>query len=299
MKHLQDLKVQIIVVVVLELLCACGVYFVKADLFSTVAILVMLLFHVAIIIWVAVQMYKNAKKEKEKSDLDLSRVLGHDVKQALDIAMMGIISYDEQYNITWLSEFMASRKASLLGRKLSFWDPRFNDLATGKVEKINIHDGDYFYEVSKKENGRVLFVKDITRFATISRRFKEDGLVLGLLQLDNYMEVQQYEDESRMAQINTGLRQPVIDWAKRYGMLIRRLRSDRFMVVLNERIFEAIKKDKFSILGDIRRNADEMDVSITLSMSFAHGSVDILELDTMVNDLLELAQSRCGDQVAI
>ena len=299
MKHLQDLKVQIIVVVVLELLCACGVYFVKADLFSTVAILVMLLFHVAIIIWVAVQMYKNAKKEKEKSDLDLSRVLGHDVKQALDIAMMGIISYDEQYNITWLSEFMASRKASLLGRKLSFWDPRFNDLATGKVEKINIHDGDYFYEVSKKENGRVLFVKDITRFATISRRFKEDGLVLGLLQLDNYMEVQQYEDESRMAQINTGLRQPVIDWAKRYGMLIRRLRSDRFMVVLNERIFEAIKKDKFSILGDIRRNADEMDVSITLSMSFAHGSVDILELDTMVNDLLELAQSRGGDQVAI
>ena len=66
MKHLQDLKVQIIVVILLELLCACGVYFVKADLFSTVAILVMMLFHVAIIIWVALQMYKNAKKKKKK-----------------------------------------------------------------------------------------------------------------------------------------------------------------------------------------------------------------------------------------
>ena len=298
MKHLQDLKVQILMIVVLELLCAAGIYFVKADLFSTIAILVMIVYHVAILVWAVLYMHQKAKKEKEKLDLDLSRVLGHDVKEALDVAMMGIISYDEQYNITWLSEFMASRKASLLGRKLSFWDQRLNDLVIGKLEKINIHDGDFFYEITKKENGRVLFVKDVTRFAHISRRFKEDGLVLGLLQLDNYMEVQQYEDEGKMAQINTGLRQPVIDWAKRYGMLIRRLRSDRFLVVLNERIFEAIKKDKFSILSEIRHNADEIDVSITLSMSFAHGSDDIQELDNMVNDLLELAQSRGGDQVA-
>ena len=190
------------------------------------------------------------KKEKEKLDLDLSRVLGHDVKEALDVAMMGIISYDEQYNITWLSEFMASRKASLLGRKLSFWDQRLNDLVIGKLEKINIHDGDFFYEITKKENGRVLFVKDVTRFAQISRRFKEDGLVLGLLQLDNYMEVQQYEDEGKMAQINTGLRQPVIDWAKRYGMLIRRLRSDRFIVVLNEKIYQQLVEDKFEIINE-------------------------------------------------
>ena len=180
MKHLQDLKVQILMIVVLELLCAAGIYFVKADLFSTIAILVMIVYHVAILVWAVLYMHQKAKKEKEKLDLDLSRVLGHDVKEALDVAMMGIISYDEQYNITWLSEFMASRKASLLGRKLSFWDQRLNDLVIGKLEKINIHDGDFFYEITKKENGRVLFVKDVTRFAHISRRFKEDGLVLGM-----------------------------------------------------------------------------------------------------------------------
>lgn len=299
MEHLQNLWVQVVLIVILELLCAAGIYFVKADLFSTIAIIVMMIIHIAMLVWVAFHLLKSAKKEKEKNDLDLSRVLGHDVKEALDVAKMGIISYDEQYNITWLSEFMSARKASLLGRKVSTFDARLNDLMTGKLDSLSIRDGDYIYEVTKKDQGRVLFVKDITRFANISRRFKEDGLVLGLLQLDNYMEVQQYEDEGRMAQINTGLRQPVIDWAKRYGMLIRRLRSDRFLVVLNERIFEMIKKDKFSILSQIRHSAEAMDVSITLSMSFAHGSDDFQELDMMVNDLLELAQSRGGDQVAI
>lgn len=299
MKHLQSLSVQVAIIVVLELLCAAGIYFVKADLFSTIAIVVMMFIHIAMLVWVALHILTNAKKEKDKLDLDLSRVLGHDVKAALDIAKMGIISYDEQYNITWLSEFMAARKGSLLGRKVSTFDQRLNELVTGKIDSLVIRDGDYTYEVTKKENGRVLYVKDITRFAHISRRFKEDGLVVGLLQLDNYMEIQQYEDEGRMAQINTGLRQPLIDWAKRYGMLIRRLRSDRFLVVLNERIFDLIRKDKFSIVSQIRHNADAMDVSITLSMSFAHGSDDFQELDTMVNDLLEMAQSRGGDQVAI
>lgn len=299
MKRLQELSVQVALIVFAELLCAAGLYFINADLLSVSAIGVLIVFHVLILIWATMHVRKRAKKEKEKYDLDLSRVLGRDVKAALDVAKMGIISYDEQYNIIWMSEFMAQRKASLQGRKVSSWDQRLNDLIIGKIDSLTVRDGEYIYEVTKKENGRVLFAKDITRFANISQRFKEDGMVLGLLQLDNYMEIQQYEDESKMAQINTGLRQPLIDWAKKYGMLIRRLRSDRFLVVLNEKIFEAIKKDKFSILSTIRNNADSMDVSITLSMSFAHGSEDIQELDSMVNDLLELAQSRGGDQVAV
>lgn len=42
------------------------------------------------------------------------------------------------------------------------------------------------------------------------------------------MEIQQYVDEGKMAQINLQLRQPCVEWANKYGMFIRRLRSDRF-----------------------------------------------------------------------
>lgn len=82
-------------------------------------------------------------------------------------------------------------------------------------------------------------------------------------------------------------------------MFVRRLRSDRFLVILDERIYTEIVRDRFSILNEIRTAAEEIDVSITLSMSYARGTNDYRLLDQMVNDLLELAQSRGGDQVAV
>ena len=82
-------------------------------------------------------------------------------------------------------------------------------------------------------------------------------------------------------------------------MFIRRLRSDRYLVFMNESIYEQVQKDRFDLLNIVRKNAEEIDVNITLSMSFARGTDDFQQLDTMINDLMELAQSRGGDQVAV
>ena len=91
----------------------------------------------------------------------------------------------------------------------------------------------------------------------------------------------------------------LVEWAKRFGMAVRRIRSDRYVLTLNEKIYNEILKDKFSILIFVRNNAMENNLSITLSLAFARGSSDLDVLDTMVNDLLELAQSHGGDQVAV
>lgn len=53
------------------------------------------------------------------------------------------------------------------------------------------------------------------------------------------------------------------------------------------------------ILQLIKDEANKLDVSITLSMAFAYGSNDFTVLDDMVDELIELAQSRGGDQAAI
>ena len=66
--------------------------------------------------------------------------------------------------------------------------------------------------------------------------------------------------------INNNIRQPVVEWAKNHGMLLRRLKSDRFLVVLNERIFKQIVDERFSILAQTRKASQQLDVAITLSM---------------------------------
>ena len=294
MDRLENFKIQIIIILAAEAVLNGLLYFFG---FSSMGIVftACLLFNAMLIVWVIVR-YERDKKNR---DIDISRVLGRDAKDALIFGKTGIIIYDEQYNVTWINDFLEEKGINLIGKRLSNWNPILNDLFTGDVDVVKIKDEDSVYEITRKEDAQVLYVKDITEFDTINSKYQEERLVLGLMHLDNYMDISQYEDEAKISLMNSTLRQPLVEWAKKYGMATRRLRSDRYLVILDEQIFAEILKDKFSILNLVRNNATANGVAVTLSMAFARGSSDLQMLDTMVNDFLELAQSLGGDQVAV
>lgn len=294
MERLENLKLQIAVIVLAEIVMLFVMYIVGFQ--ETVKPLALfMVFNLVVIIWILYSM----QKEKENRDIDISRILGRDAKEAFVFGQIGIITYDDNYVATWVNEFMMQREIKLIGKKVTSWIPDINVLLNGESDSIIGTCGDQIYEVTHKENGQVLYVRDITEISFLRKSKKDEEVVIGLIHLDNYMDISQYEDETKMALINTNLRQTVVEWAKSYGMLIRRLRSDRFLVVLDKMIFEKLDEDRFSILNKIRASAEDIDVAITLSMSFAGGTSDYQELDTMVNDLLELALSRGGDQVVV
>ena len=294
MDRLENFKIQIIIILAAEAVLNGLLYFFG---FSAMGFVfsACLFFNAMLIVWVIVR-YERDKKNR---DIDISRVLGRDAKDALIFGKTGIIIYDEQYNVTWINDFLEEKGINLIGKRLSNWNPLLNDLFTGDVDVVKINDEGNVYEVTRKEDAQVLYVKDITEFDTINTKYQEERLVLGLLHLDNYMDISQYEDEAKISSMNSSLRQPLVEWAKKYGMVSRRLRSDRYLVILDEHIYAEILKDKFSILNLVRNNATANGVAVTLSMAFARGSSDLQMLDTMANDLLELAQSRGGDQVAV
>ncbi len=294
MDRLENFKVQVGIIVFAQIIALVALYLASFHQFAMV-LSIFLAINITLIVWI---MYRF-QNDKQKRDIDISRILGNDAKDALVFGEIGIITYDEQYMATWINDFLEIRNISVLGKKVTSWIPEISELFQGEVDTIIGKHEEYIYEVTRKENAQVLYIRDITEYQTLSLNYQKERVVVGLLHLDNYLEIQQYEDEAKMALINTNLRQPLVHWATRYGMFIRRLRSDRFLVILNEDIFAQIVKDRFSILNEIRSAADTIDVSITLSMSFARGTNDYHLMDTMVNDLLELAQSRGGDQVAV
>lgn len=295
MDRLENFKIQIAIVIFAQVVALIALNVANIDGVSILSMGILLVINIMIIIWIVMKF----QHEKSQRDIDISRILGHDAKDALVFGEIGLITYDEQYNATYINEFLAGREILNIGNKLTSWIPEISELFRDDIDSIVARQGGYAYEITRKESGQVLFVRDITQVLDLKERFKQDGVVAGLLQLDNYMEIQQYEDEVKMAQINMSLRQPLVTWADSYGMFVRRLRSDRFLVFMNEAIFARVIKDRFSILNTIRKNAEDIDVNITLSMSFARGTDDYQLLDTMVNDLLELAQSRGGDQAAV
>lgn len=246
-----------------------------------------------------VNLWRDLKEHGMKTEFDISRVLGKEAKDALSFGNIGMITYDVDYVVTWCSPFFAERGMDLVNKKVTSWIENIRTLFDEEVDIVIGKYKDSVFEITRKEDNRLLYVKDITEFYELRQKYINQDVVVGLMQMDNYLEYQQYENEEIIANINTHLRAPLVSWAKENGMFIRRIRSDRFIVILNQEILKKVRAQNFSILQTIRDKSMALNTSITLSLAFAYGTSEYPKLDDMLNELIELCQSRGGDQVAI
>ncbi len=242
--------------------------------------------------------YYNYTEDNQNRVLQISDVVSSEISEALTLGQVGILSYDKDYVITWMSEFFEERGINRISKKLFSWLPEAQAIFKGEVETVIIEVEDVCYEVSRKEDSQVLYFKDVTDLTKIRTKYNNEQLVMGIIHLDNYEETTQYLEEHEVANINSSIRQPIFDWCRNHEMLVKRLKSDRFLLMLDEEKFAQIANDRFTILKQTRNRSAELDVAITLSVAFARGTNNLLELEDTANSLLALAMSRGGDQVA-
>ena len=235
----------------------------------------------------------------EEESIGLEKYLGGSYADAYLVGGVGMMNYDENYVITWQSELFKERGLDRIGSKLLNWLPEANDIISGETEKVNVTIDQYVYEISKRENAPTIFFKDITLLDKYRGKYNEEHVVLGLASFDNYEESTMYADDADIANINATIRTPLNEYFQKFGVFLRRLNNNRYLLVLNERIYREIAADRFSILNIVRKASQKAEVSITLSMAFVKGSSNFAELDETVTKLMDLAQTRGGDQVAI
>lgn len=236
--------------------------------------------------------------DKKRRQIDISRILGTEAKGAFDHAQVGIVVYEKDHTVTWVNEYLVSQGLDFVGEKISKCLPGVQGLFKGNVYNMVVEIDGHKYDLVKGEGEQVVYMKDVTELVELRENYKNEKVVLGLISLDNYEDTVQNEDEQMIAAINTNIRQRVVKWAMDHGGVIRRLRSDRFLVMINHENFEKMLATKFMILDEVKKEANNLNVAITSSMSFAYGG-SLSELDETINDLLELVLSRGGDQVAV
>lgn len=248
---------------------------------------------------IAVYLLDYFQSANEEESIGLEKYLGGSYADAYLVGGVGMMNYDENYVITWQSELFKERGLDRIGSKLLNWLPEANDIISGETEKVNVTIDQYVYEISKRENAPTIFFKDITLLDKYRGKYNEEHVVLGLASFDNYEESTMYADDADIANINATIRTPLNEYFQKFGVFLRRLNNNRYLLVLNERIYREIAADRFSILNIVRKVSQKAEVSITLSMAFAKGSSNFAELDETVTKLMDLAQTRGGDQVAI
>ncbi|MBR0462415.1 MAG: DHH family phosphoesterase [Erysipelotrichaceae bacterium] len=279
-----------VIVIFLLLAAAVAVSFFVLHEYNYLALIVLLVSFVSVIILYIVQ----TNYHKVLSD-DIESSISSSMSEALKEGEMGILVYNEEYEITWLSAMFYEKQINRVGEKVLVWLPELQDLLSGKAERTVVVINEDKYEVSKKDDAYVLFFKDISKEYDLEKEVNDKAYVLGLVNFDNFDEASLNEND--VAYINSNIRVPVLEYFRKFGIVFKTLRNNRLQLILNDRIYHKLLDDRFSILNKVRREAKAEDMDVTLSMAFAYGSDDLTELDEVASGLLEIAETRGGDQV--
>ena len=293
MKRNKAIKVTTIFTIIIFVLALLAVLFyfifLKESDYLALAILIGT-FIAFLLLYAAFTNYHNLLND------DIENRISSSMPEALKEGGIGILLYNENYEVSFLSVFFTERGINRIGEKLLIWLPELQDLLSGKVLKATVVINDDKYEVTKKDDSYVLFFKDISKEYDLRVELDDKGYVVGLVDFDNYDEASLSEEE--MAFVNSNIRVPVLDYFKSHGAIYKTLKNNRIQLFLNNKIYQNLLDDRFSILNKVRREAKSSDLNITLSLAFAYGSDDLSELDEVASNLLEVAQTRGGDQVA-
>ncbi|ALF09102.1 DHH family phosphoesterase [Parageobacillus thermoglucosidasius] len=232
--------------------------------------------------------------------------LSYRIKKVGEEALMempiGIMLINDEYEVEWANQFLAScfGEQTLVGRSLY-------DLADSLVPLIKqeqtteeiIHIRERHFKVIVRREERLLYFFDVTEQVELQKQYEAERLVLAVIFLDNYDEITQGMDDQAKSQMNSHVTSMLNQWAHDYGIFLKRTSSDRFIAVLNEHILAQLEKSKFSILDEVREQTMKYNVQLTLSIGIGAGVPSLPELGALAQSSLDLALGRGGDQVAI
>lgn len=239
------------------------------------------------------------EEQAQQRQFSISNVLGKSTFDALLFGELGLVVYNDEFEIMWISDLLVQRNYQVIGQKIMQWLPETKAIFNNEAETIRLDINEHTYEATKVSGASTLILKDITSLNETLIESQNKQIVLGMVHFDNYEETTQFEDEHRVTLIDSRIRQAVYTWANEMGIFAKRLRNNRMVLVLDEALFQKAYEDRFSIVDTIRKESEDLDIAITLSMAFSRGSTNFTELEDMVNTALDLAQNRGGDQVAI
>jgi len=262
----------------------------------------------ALVLGGAIGVYGVLAERAFRKDLDdYVLTLSHRIKsvgnEVIGQLPFGIIIFNEDKEVQWHNAYVTTvvGKSSIVGEPLAAYFPALQHSGKDRDKEAVVEAtiGGRIYELVLRPQERVLYIQDITERWTLKKKNEEEKLALGIVMMDNLEEVAQGMDEQQRALMLSKVTGEINEWALKYGLLLRRLSSDRYLVITNLISLKQLEQSRFELLDDVREITLEQKIPITLSIGFASGTDNIVELGQLVQGSLDIALGRGGDQAVV
>ena len=223
---------------------------------------------------------------------------------------IGMILYDVNENITWINPYLQKKlqRQDVIGISLKELNERLYYQVKRQIQ--NHKEKDIFTHIDKKyqvivhPDIRMIYLTDITEYASIEEKYYEEQIVFGQIFLDNFSEVSQSLNDRRKSNLNNFVTNQLSSWAIHHNIFMKRVDDDRFIAFLNRKSLETLEKEKFDIMDKIRETTAKQNFPLTVSMGFSYADknnndVKYPEIASYAQANLDLALGRGGDQVVV
>ncbi len=212
----------------------------------------------------------------------------------------GIILYNEEKTVEWHNAFVTHmlERESVVGESLEDLFPSLSQ-AKEREGTMEAAIGGSIYELMFRFDERLLYLRDITQRWQLAKRYEEEKLALGIVMMDNLEEVTQGMDDQQRSTLLSKATAEITEWASKFHVYLKRLTSDRYLVITDQRTLKQLELSRFVLLDEVREITAENKIPMTLSVGFAAGAESIVELGHWAQTSLDIALGRGGDQAAV
>ena len=261
----------------------------------------------AILVYFSVQ---HISKQINEYAIDLAYKIRKGEQDAYLKMPIGMILYDMNENITWINPYLQKKlqRQDVIGIPLKDLNERLyyqvkRQIQNQKENDIFTHE-DKKYQVIVHPDIRMIYLTDITEYASIEEKYHEEQIVFGQIFLDNFSEVSQSLNDRRKSNLNNFVTNQLSSWAINHNIFMKRVDEDRFIAFLNRKSLETLEKEKFDIMDKIRETTAKQNFPLTVSMGFSYSDkktsdVKYPEIASYAQANLDLALGRGGDQVVV
>lgn len=236
---------------------------------------------------------------RHHTDLKAAEVIGSDVQEAYNFAMIGLVVTDEDDIVIWNNDLFKERHIDIIDSNIFEWKSELRVLkekpSSENVIKVVINNRNY--EVKYLADAGLYIFKDTTDYETIYYYNKQQAPVVGVLSMDNYDEVIKGDDDYN--DTITKAKDVIFEYAQKYGILLRKYKDSDYLMLFNYDTYCKLKDDNFSIVDKVRQVSAGEDIPLTLSIGIARDFPDVVKLNELALAALSIAMSRGGDQVVV
>jgi len=267
--------------------------------FSWIAGLIGLLLAIgaAVYVYIAERAFRRDFKQYVQTLSYRLKTSGTDIIQQLPF---GIIIYDDENTVEWHNPYISHmfKEENLVGEPLNKLFPAISQVKdSDSVIEVMLHQ--HMYRLTFRSKTQVVYVEDVTESWALNKKYDEERLSLGIVMIDNLEEVTQGLDDNQRSSLLSKVTGMITDWAQRYEVLLKRLTSDRFLLITDLHTLRILEQTRFDLLDDVRELTSDQKIPITLSIGFAAGAEHIVELGQWAHRSLDIALGRGGDQATV